>query len=229
MRFISVRLDSGFARSGFDRRRVPGRRARSACLSRPPRRGSAGFSLLEVLVAVVVLSFGVLGVVGLQAAALRANKQARYQSDAVRLARELSDMMRENKVVAAVAPSPYLVSVASGGAAPTASTDCSQNRCINSTTMAQFQISEWVSRVQRELPAARIVVCFDSTGGTPQWSCDNNSTNLEVVVKLGWTQDAFNASASGAAALQNATNATVPLVVLPLIPGDPSGVALPTS
>ena len=48
--------------------------------------GSArsGFTLLEVLVAIVVLSFGLLGVVGLQAASLQANREARNQSAAVR-------------------------------------------------------------------------------------------------------------------------------------------------
>jgi type IV pilus assembly protein PilV len=84
-----------------------------------PRRRETGFSLLEVLVAIVVLSFGVLGVVGLQAASLQANKEARNQSAAVRLGRELGDMMRGNKDIAILSgtANPYLVNFTSPASA----------------------------------------------------------------------------------------------------------------
>ena len=42
----------------------------------------AGFTLVEVLVSIVVLSFGLLGMVGLQAGSLQANRDARLQSTA---------------------------------------------------------------------------------------------------------------------------------------------------
>ena len=41
-----------------------------------------GFSLVEVLVAIVVLSFGLLGMVGMQAFALQSNQEARLQGQA---------------------------------------------------------------------------------------------------------------------------------------------------
>ena len=63
---------------------------------------AAGFTLLEVLVAIVVLSFGVLGMVGLQTAALNAHREARLQSVGVRLASELAELMRGNKLKAAM-------------------------------------------------------------------------------------------------------------------------------
>ena len=44
---------------------------------RPPSRQSRGFSMVEVLVAIVILSFGLLGVVGLQAAAIKNTRDAR--------------------------------------------------------------------------------------------------------------------------------------------------------
>ena len=58
---------------------------------------TSGFTLLEVLVSIVVLSFGLLGMVGLQAASLQANRDARLQSTAVVLARELAEMMRATR------------------------------------------------------------------------------------------------------------------------------------
>ena len=46
---------------------------------------SLGFSLVEVLVAIVILSFGMLGMVGMQAFALQSNRDARLQSQAASL------------------------------------------------------------------------------------------------------------------------------------------------
>ena len=45
--------------------------------------------MLEVLIATVILSFGLLGTVGMQAAALKFNREARLQSVATTLAVEL--------------------------------------------------------------------------------------------------------------------------------------------
>lgn len=56
--------------------------------SRPrPIRQSLGFTLVEVLVAIMVLSFGMLGLVGMQAFALQSNREARLQAQAAMLAR----------------------------------------------------------------------------------------------------------------------------------------------
>ena len=87
------------------------------------RRATAGFTLIEVLVAIVVLSFGLLGMVGLQAASLQANRDARLQSTAVVLARELAEMMRGNKDQALLGTNnPYLIGdLSSPLVAPTAS------------------------------------------------------------------------------------------------------------
>ena len=185
------------------------------------RRRESGFTLLEVLVAVIVLSFGVLGAVGLQAASLQANKEARNQSAAVRLGRELGDMMRGNKDAAIQAGSKYLVDLdfsAPGTTLPPAPEDCSTAACGTATAVAQFQMRDWLSRAAQELPGLHVVTCVDSapytTAGIPQWIC--TGTGGLLVVKMGWTRQSTNSSASGAAAVDRAS---VPAVVLPLIPG----------
>jgi len=53
----------------------------------------AGFMLLEVLVALLVFSLGVLGLVGLQANAIKQSGQAKYRADAALLADELIGTM----------------------------------------------------------------------------------------------------------------------------------------
>lgn len=201
-------------------------------MARPAR--ARGFSLLEVLVAIVVLSFGVLGVVGLQAASMQANTEARYQSAAARYGRELSDMMRDNKTVALTqttdpSVNPYIIdsSVAPPAAPPT---NCSTSACTDPMQLAKFQIYEWYKRASNELPGARIAVCFDKapyTNGIPVWTCTSPgappagttpSPNL-VVVKLGWTRVSTNRSATLTTALDRAQ---APAVVLPFNPGSPS-------
>ena len=61
--------------------------------SRVPLR-QAGVSLIEVLVSVFVLAFGILGIAAMQAGALRNNQGALEQSTAVFLAHSILDAMR---------------------------------------------------------------------------------------------------------------------------------------
>lgn len=53
-----------------------------------------GFSMIELMVAVVVLSIGLLGMAALQAATLRNNQSANYRTQATNLAAELVDTAR---------------------------------------------------------------------------------------------------------------------------------------
>lgn len=195
----------------------------------------AGFTLLEVLIAVVVLSFGVLGMVGLQAASIQANRDARLQSVAVRLGRELADMMRGNKEVAlratygfTAATNPYLYDT-NQGVYPNPPENCFtlSTGCTSTTTVAAWEMKEWLTRVGAdtlpgELPGVRVVVCFDSNpydaNGRPQWDCNNAGagTNGTQVLKMGWTRVSTKRDAAASDAL---VLATAPTVILPLIPG----------
>ncbi|WP_395137862.1 type IV pilus modification protein PilV [Schlegelella aquatica] len=60
------------------------------------RRGQRGAGLIEVLVAVLVLSIGILGIAGLQARALKNNQGAFDRSQAVMLSYFMLDAMRVN-------------------------------------------------------------------------------------------------------------------------------------
>lgn len=189
-------------------------------------RRQRGMTMIESLVAIVVLSFGMLGVVGLQAAALQSNKEARYQSSAVRLARELGELMRGNKNVAiatTTAANPYLVEFT--GTLPVTTTDCFAAACTSTLDVASYQIREWLTRVDAELPGARVSVCIDDASfdgaGLPQWDC--STTGGTVVVKIGWTQATTDHAAVGSSGYGSATpglaQAVRPGVVVALIAG----------
>ena len=59
----------------------------------PLVRKNSGFMLLEALVAIVIFSFGVLALVGLQAVAVKVTSDAKYRSDAALLANQLIGQM----------------------------------------------------------------------------------------------------------------------------------------
>ena len=59
-------------------------------------RKQSGFTLLEIMVAIVVLSLGLLGLAGLQAASLRNNQTAYYRGIATQQAYDIADRMRAN-------------------------------------------------------------------------------------------------------------------------------------
>lgn len=61
---------------------------------------TAGFSLIEVLVALVVLSVGLLGLAALQQNAVRFNHDAYLRSQATVLAYDMADRMRGNRQAA---------------------------------------------------------------------------------------------------------------------------------
>ena len=65
---------------------------------RPRRAGrQSGFSMIEVLIALLVLAFGLLGLAFMQTLNLRYTKSAQQRTQAVNLASELLDTMRANR------------------------------------------------------------------------------------------------------------------------------------
>ncbi|CAM8661982.1 PilV Tfp pilus assembly protein PilV [Comamonadaceae bacterium] len=209
-------------------------------LGRPSASKVGGFSLIEILISVVILSFGLLGAVGLQASALQSNREARIQSSALALARELAEMIRGNKDVAMLTTSnPFHGDFSTPMTAPTPSyclkvsnslTTASANPCAGAnatetqTNIANAAMTEWLARVDAELPGARVVVCDDTepytAGGQPQWACTAGAGATKVL-KIGWTKTSTNKSLSAASSLEKVTGAgaVAPSIVLALTPG----------
>jgi type IV pilus assembly protein PilV len=57
---------------------------------------SSGSSLLEVLIAILIMSFGMLGLAGKITAGLQYNKMAQFQTIGVQLSSDIADRMRAN-------------------------------------------------------------------------------------------------------------------------------------
>src|ERR1700704_1087533 len=57
-----------------------------------------GFTMLEVLISIVVIAFGLLGIAGLQAYAIKNNHSAALRSTATSLANDMIDRMKANYI-----------------------------------------------------------------------------------------------------------------------------------
>lgn len=166
------------------------------------RRAATGFSLVEVLVSIAVLSVGLLGSIGMLLTAVRTGKEAATFAAAVNLARDLSEKVRMNPGVAARndAANTYLVASwtadAGTGAAPGGC--AAAGAACDPESLAAWDMSEWKGRVAKALPGARLSVCFDdkpwnASAGEYAWPCSGSGRN--VVVKLGWVPHADAADA----------------------------------
>ena len=100
---------------------------------------SKGFSLVEVLIALLVLSIGLLGLANLQGQSISSSYNAHLRTQATSLARSVIDRMRANRELAAETTSYRTVFTeppASAGA------DCSVSDCTPEQ-MASYDMREW--------------------------------------------------------------------------------------
>jgi len=123
-----------------------------------------GFTLLEVLIALLILSIGLLGLAALQTTSLRSNQMASMRTTATQLAYDISDRMRANPV--GVAAGEYVLA---GGATP------------GGTTIAKLDLIAWNQAVVA-LPGGRssITQC-DGTSVPP---CDG----VTHVITVQWDE-----------------------------------------
>lgn len=155
-----------------------------------PLRVRAGFTLVEVLVALLVVALGVAGAAGLQTLAVRAARDAAHLSDGTRLARSLAERMRANPRALAQPDNPYLhLDYDAGSGAPTAPALCYADADCDADALARFDVFDVLDAVAAGFPGGRIRVCRDTgepdaTGVLP-WTCDAED-GAPVVVKLGW-------------------------------------------
>ncbi|MES2317718.1 MAG: type IV pilus modification protein PilV [Pseudomonadota bacterium] len=151
---------------------------------------SDGFTLIEVLVAILVLVIGVVGAAGVQVAALRTRHLTGLMSGGVQLAGALADRMRANsaQMAAGDAANPYLqleYDAASGAPAP-AGVMCFGGAACSSAQLAAFDLYEVKQALFSDFPGARVAVCRDTAeSATLAWECAG-AANAPIVIKLGW-------------------------------------------
>ncbi|MGE3772890.1 MAG: type IV pilus modification protein PilV [Gammaproteobacteria bacterium] len=150
-----------------------------------------GFTLLEVLIAVVVFAIGLLGIAGLQVAGMRFTHGSQLRAVATMQAENMADRMRAN--MTGVRDGDYNIT----GAMPTSfETDCGAEECTPAE-LAEYDLVLWNDGAAGKpnesnattLPGGEGVVCLDSTpddGDAADWACD--SEGIVYAVKLTWNE-----------------------------------------
>ncbi|MDD2800392.1 MAG: type IV pilus modification protein PilV [Methylobacter sp.] len=103
---------------------------------------NTGFTLIEVLIAMLVLAVGLLGLAGLQATSLKNNQSAYNRSQATQLAYDLADRMRAN----VAGKTTYTTGTATATAACLTTAGCSKE------AMAENDLKEWNDAITATLP-----------------------------------------------------------------------------
>jgi type IV pilus assembly protein PilV len=162
-----------------------------------PRR-MHGFTLLEVLVSLVILSIGLLGLAAMQASALSSTHGSQLESMVALQARSLADAMSANPdywanntptfTVGGTAASPTF-----GSAAPAAPSGGCINTTCSSTNMAGYDLQQWAKQLLTQVPGANATI-----------TC-STSAPVGCSITINWTEKAAAALNQGT---QNAS--TVP-------------------
>lgn len=205
----------------------------------------AGFTLIEVLIAIAILSFGMLGIAAMQITGVRANQGSYFRSQATFIASDMAERMYANRAATRAGNYDAFDSNTGCGTAPTR---CSVSyidtgvptaaACTDGTaaaTMAAFDRfytscgypdgSNRLGGVRDMLPTGRIQVdCVDPTGGVIACVTDAPAPPNPAVtlrrIRVSW--DERVASSTGAAATTTQTaqrtaveTQTVTLVIQP--------------
>lgn len=97
-----------------------------------------GFTLIEVLVAILIVAVGILGVAGMQVVSLQQNRNALFRDTALQLGNDIMDRMRANSLEAY---SPVALTDA-----PSFGVNCNDNSCSR-PQMREFDLAQWKCRL----------------------------------------------------------------------------------
>lgn len=128
-------------------------------MNAPPVTGgrqSAGFTLVEVMVAATVLAIGLLGGGASLLAAHRASHEAQLRTRAAALASDLLERVRANAAAAGGYALRFDEDAAAAGAPCAVDTPCSRE------SWAAYDLHEWQQAVRASLPAARTAVSVEA-------------------------------------------------------------------
>ena len=122
-------------------------------------RRQRGFSLVEVLIALVIMSVGMLGIAGLYVQSMQAGRTSLLRHNAVTLAGDVADRIRANpRAAIAYAGDPEDNDCVAEG------TDCDESE------MAAHDIFLWDDQAQNTLPNGDVLVEFDDVAFPPRYT-----------------------------------------------------------
>jgi type IV pilus assembly protein PilV len=141
---------------------------------------NAGFSLLEVLVALFLITVALLGTAGMQAYGVKVTQGGQFRAQAVLLGTDLMERVEANNV-AAVAGN-YVATLP----APPITFDCVTTPCLPAR-MAAYDLDQFQQNLARQLPAATATITI--TGAGP----------FVYTLTINWQERSFKSKSSATA------------------------------
>jgi type IV pilus assembly protein PilV len=164
------------------------------------RPGAAGFSLVEVMVALIVLSVGLLGIAKMQALALSSTTSARMRSVAALEASSLASTMNADRAYWANVAADPAVTFSAG--AITASKDATlqpKDPCpCTPPQLAYDDLRDWAADLNLQIPNAQVSV--NCTPGNPP----PLQTPVSCTISLNWSEQQV---------VSNAQQTTAPVAI----------------
>jgi type IV pilus assembly protein PilV len=139
-----------------------------------------GLTLIEVLVALTVLTVGMLGLASMLLGGLQASRIALQHSQAVALAADVADCIRANRA----GGNSYALAAGTTLSEPTRT--CSAAGECTAPEMAATDLYRWQQSVLRALPGAQTAVTVTPVGTTPAHA---------YAIRILWTQSGDSAAA----------------------------------
>jgi type IV pilus assembly protein PilV len=149
---------------------------------------AAGFSLLEVMIALLIFSIGLLGLAGLLVVSVKTNQSAYLRSQASFMAQTMADRMRANAM--GVWNGAYNKTIPSGSANPTCPCDVA--------TLAQRDLYWWDQELANFLPNASGSIACARNGGVVVPASDIRRPPYDgtCTIRLAWSEASLNRDAA---------------------------------
>lgn len=146
---------------------------------RPLSRRQAGSTLIEVLVAALILSIGIMALVGVQGSSVQMAKMAQSRGDASRLAQDYADRIRANAAPVVIQGQNYEVTTAYNGnvAKQTIPTTCKGKVNCSPVDIALLDVAEMREQARLLLPNGAFYVRSATIGALP-----NQTTIFDIWV-----------------------------------------------
>lgn len=164
----------------------------------------SGMSLIEVMVAVMILGSGLLGLGALQARAIAMSQSSQYRSIAADLAADLADRIRANRT-------PYFVMEDSAlqasfaarlppdfakcpqNATPSSAPVCSAQSAGHQSYLVQTEMTEWNQALRAQLPNATYTLVSTAASAS---ATNPLSGFYRYTLTITWKDDRTSSSAS---------------------------------
>jgi type IV pilus assembly protein PilV len=156
-----------------------------------------GFTLVEALISVLIMSIGLLGVAALQTSSLGSSHTASQRSQATLSAGDIADRMRANRIAASTTAGANYgnTAAADNGCRVTHYGHLHVANVCTPTQLAADDLFDWGAQLAAVLPTGTGVVCIDSTpndGAAGAPACDG-AGNV-YAVKIFWTEKSDNSA-----------------------------------